>query len=423
MVRVVQSPRLSWSSLPPRARIAATLGLGQVAGRGGLAVGLLLLVRALSPADFGDLALLLALTAILVTVSDAGFGRLIVRDVARSQVDPASMARALLKVRLIGVAVVAVIALTLFLVVPNPFGIVTIALAVTYLASEAIAFGFESAAVGAERPWRFVLAQALFGVTLLGGLAALVATDRATLPSAVGMLVLASLLKVTGHLASWRSRAGRRAARPLPRRPARELYRVALPFLGLTLLATIYYRIGVIVLYWIRGAEETASYAAALRVVDIAALLAGLVFSAISPGLSRAHRDRPKDVWVIWKRAMKVCALAVIPIALVLFLVAHPLCGLLFGSAYQDSTGEDLQWLVPGIALMVPQAVGAAVVFMADEHRSVLGLTAMNVTFCVVASAWLSNGFGSAGAAGALSAAELLSFVTFAVLIRHRYAR
>lgn len=422
MVRAVQSARLSWSSLLPRVRLAATLGLGQVAGRGGLAVGLLLLVRALSPADFGDLALLLALTAILVTVADAGFGRLIVRDVARSQDDPASMARALLTVRLTGVAVVAVSALTLFLVVPSPFGTTTIALAVAYLALEATAFGFESAAVGAERPWRFVFAQTLFGVSLLGGLAALVATDRATLPSAVGVLVLASLLKVAGHLASWRSRAGP-AAGPVPRRAARELYRVALPFLGLTLLATIYYRIGVIVLYWIRGAEETASYAAALRIVDIAALVAGLAFSAISPGLSRAHRDRPKDVWVIWKRAMRVCALTVIPVAVALFLVAHPLCGLLFGSSYRDSAGEDLQWLVPGIALMVPQAVGAAVVFMADEHRLVLGLTAMNVTFCLVASAWLSNGFGSAGAAGALSAAELLSFVTFAVLIRHRYAR
>ena len=70
---------------------------------------------------------------------------------------------------------------------------------------------------------------------------------------------------------------------------------------------------------------------------------------------------------------------------------------------------------------MIPQACTAAVVFMADEQRAVVDLTAVNLLACFAASIVLADAYGSEGAALALTLAELLSFFSFAVLIRRRY--
>lgn len=404
----------------PRTRLAAVLALGQAAGRGGLAVALLILVRHLTQQEFGDLAFTLAMVGILMTVADAGFARLIVRDAARSEHASTTVVLELLRVRLAAVAVVVLSTIVALAVLPTPFSDEVAVLAVTYLIGEALAFGFENASVGAERPWRFVVAQSVASVALLGGIVVLASTGTASLSHALEVLAGASILKLCTHMVLWRARWPN-ARGTIPRNRIIALYREALPFLGLTLLATVYYRIGIVALHAVQGARETASYAAALRVVDAVAIVAGVTFSAISPALSRAHRDNPASIWLEWKRAITRCAGIVFPLAVVGAIAAPDMARVLFGDAYEQAAGEDLRLLMPGIALMVMQALSAAVVFMADDRKDLVRLTSVNVGVCVVASIGLAAEFGSSGAAIALSLAELLSFSSFAVLIRRRY--
>lgn len=399
-------------------RFAATLGVGQATGRGAVALALLLLIRVLSETEYGNLAFVLAVTAILITVADGGFARLLVRDMAREKGDPALLVGRLMRVRFAGVLATALVAAVAFPLVLDGFsGRVTL-LAVIYLLCEATSFGFENAAVGAERPWRFVLAQSAGGGALLAGVGALLAQGSASLEQALAVFAAAGVVKLAGHLATWRP-PGREDASS--RGSARALWREAAPFLLLALLATVYYRVGVIALHTVRGPEETASYAAAIRIVDVVAVLAGLAFAAISPSLSRAHRDDPRVIWATWVRYVRLSVLAVVPAAVMLALVAPWLCGVLFGADYGDSAGADLRWLAPGIALLIPQAASAAVVFMGDSHRNVLVLTSVNVAVSVVSSIGLSAAFGSVGTAAALSLAEALSFASFALLISRQY--
>lgn len=422
MVRPLPSALISrMARTGPQVRLAATLAIGQAAGRGALAIALLILVRHLTQEQFGDLALALAVVGILMTVADAGFGRLIVRNVARSDREPMAVVFELLRVRLAALVVVVVGAGAALAVLPTPLSGPVAGLAVAYLIGEALAFGFESASVGAERPWRFVVAQSGAALVLLTGTIVLAWTGLATLNYALAVLAGASAVKVCTHLVLWRSRSPTVRASISGSRVI-GLYREALPFLGLTLLATVYYRIGVITLHAVQGARETASYAAALRVVDAVAIVAAVTFSAMSPSLSRAHRDSPGSIWIVWRRATGKCAAVVCPLAVLGAIAAPTLARVLFGGEYEQTAGEDLRLLMPGIALMVLQAFSAAVVFMADDHRNVLRLTTFNVAICVLASIGLSSAFGSAGAAMALSIAELISFVSFAWLIRRRYS-
>lgn len=402
-----------------RLRLAGALAIGQFLGRGALALGLLLLVRTLSPSGFGDLALALALVAILAALADAGFARLLVRDTARAGTDAWPLVRELLRVRMLAVVAVAAASAIAVAAGATPFDSSFGALVVAYLVLESVAFGYENAAAGAERPWRFVVAQAIAAVALLAGLTALVAADAVTLTSAMAVLAGASALKVCGHLVAWRRCSGTAKPRPPERRMAHV--REALPFLGLTILAAVYYRVGVVVLYAVQGATETASYAAAFRLIDVIAVVAAIAFLGVSPALSRMHRDDPQRIWSAWCRALRLIAVFAVPLAIVVGLAAAPICGALFGSRYELTASADLRLLLPGAVLMVMQSVSAAVVFMSDDHRDVLKLTAINVSACVVASIALSSAYGSSGAAVALSLAEALSFASFAVLIRRRY--
>ncbi len=423
MVRAVPAALISrLRRAGPRTRLAAVLALGQAAGRGALAVALLILVRHVTQTEFGDLALVLAMVGILMTIADAGFGRLIVRDVARSEREPTAVVLELLRVRVVALAVVALGTAATLLILPTPFSDTVAGLAVAYLMGEALAFGFENASVGAERPWRFVAAQSVSAISLLAGIIVLVAAGSAHLNYILAVLAGASALKVCTHLFLWRSKLSP-ARVAVGRHRIVELYREALPFLGLSLLATVYYRIGVVALHAVQGARETASYAAALRLVDAVAIIAGVTFSAMSPALSRAHRDSPDSIWDGWRRAVTRCAVIVFPLAALGAIVAPAVARALFGEAYEQSAGQDLRLLMPGIALMVLQACSAAVVFMADDHKDLVRLTSFNVGACVLVSIGLSAAFGSAGAALALSVAELLSFLSFALLIWRRYRR
>lgn len=199
--------------------------------------------------------------------------------------------------------------------------------------------------------------------------------------------------------------------------------RDALPFLALMVLAAVYYRAGILILHISRGAEQTAPYAAAMRVFDGVVVLGGVVFAAVSPALSRMHRERPEDLWRIWRRMIAVFACAVVPPAVMLMLLGEPFARIVFGARYAVSAGDALTALAPGMAFAILQQISASVVFMSDDRRAVLRLTAFNVSALFVALVVLTNISGAHGAAIAMSAAELLSFATFSLLVWLRHGR
>jgi len=401
-------------------RMAGAIGVGQLVGRGALALALLLLVRHLTPEQFATLALALAILTILATFADAGFARLLLRDTARGGESASRIVHELLRVRLVAVGAAGVLAVPILLLGPGGFDPGFVPFAVSYLVMESIAFGYENAAVGAERPMRFVLAQCIAAIAMLSGLGLLILSDGVTLTTAMAVLAGASALKVCGHRLAWRGSRAPSSAEDPPHAP-RDLFRQALPFLGLAVLAAVYYRVGLIALYSLRGPSETASYAAASRVLDVTALFAGIAFLAVSPALSRMHRDNPQQVWPHWRRMVKITAFGAIPGIALVALAAEPICAVLFGETYRVDAAADLRLMLPGAALMMIQAISAAVVFMSDEHRDVLRLTAVNVVAAIALAFGLSAAMGSQGAALALTLAEAVTVTTFGVLIARRH--
>lgn len=253
----------------------------------------------------------MALAGIWVSLGDVGFARLIIRDVSRTG-DPGVLVRDMLLVR-----ASAAVAATGTFALATLAGIFTFearfALAITaYLLLETLAGGYEAAAVGSERPLRFVAAQAASAVALAIATLLVVRHEAPTPTGAMAGLASASLVRTVVGWLIWR--VGRSTRRIRWRElPALTWLRQALPFFGLALLAAVCYRVGVVVLHTLKGPVETAPYAAALRVFDAVAILGGIAFATMSPVISGGHVHDPEALWMIWRRMIARTALAAIP--------------------------------------------------------------------------------------------------------------
>lgn len=399
-------------------RTAATLLLGQGLGRGAQALYGVLMVRHLSERDYGDFAYVLALAGTLVVVADLGFSRLIIKDLARSD-NTEQLVLEMLRVRAFGVVGVGAVFLIVCLtgVLPQNAGLGLAAC--IFLLAEGFAYGYESGAIGSERSGRFAIVQGLGGLAVGAAAIVVLAQDNVTPSGAMAGLAIASVAKLAAHRMVWRARS--RASRPLSDLPVRGWFRDALPFLLLGLLGAVYYRAGIVILHLLKGAEETAAFAAAMRVFDGSAVLGGVGFAAASPLVSRLHRDRPRDVWRAWRRMIAAAAAVAVPSAVLLVVTAKPLAGWLFGPRYADSAGALLAILAPGMALVVLQGLSASIVLMSDDRRDVLVLTAVNVTALLVVLVVLTATEGATGTAIGITAAEALSFGSFAILVRRRH--
>jgi O-antigen/teichoic acid export membrane protein len=292
-----------------------------------------------------------------------------------------------------------------------------------YLFSEGLSYGYEAAAAGVEKPSRFASVQGIGGIAVVAAAFVVLSHDRVTPAGAAFGLASASAVKAVAHWALWRWRGALGPSRRLRELPVRQWLRDALPFLALMVLAAVYYRAGILILHLSRGAEETAPYAAAMRVFDGVVVLGGVVFAAVSPALSRMHRERPEDLWRVWRRMIAVFACAVVPAAAALMVVGEPFARVVFGERYAVTAGDALTALAPGMGLAILQQISASVVYMSDDRGAVLRLTAFNVSVLFVLLVVLTNTSGAHGAAVAMSAAELLSFTTFSLLVWMRHGR
>lgn len=403
----------------PRVRIAAILFLGQALGRGAQAIYAVLMVRELSERDFGDFAYVLAIAGIVVMVGDLGLSRLIIRDTARAQ-DRAKLARELLRVRTIGVAGASLALALLGVTGGLPQGVLLAIAMSAYAAAEGLAYGYESAAIGIERPALFAYVQAVAGVAVLVAAIVVLSHDAVTAAGAAAGLAAASALKLAAHRVVWHRHGA--AARSLSDLPVKRWLVDALPFLALAVLAAVFYRFGVVILHLIRGPSETAPFAAAMRVFDAVALLGGIGFAAVSPTISRIHEQSPAGVWVVWRKMIGRTACVAFPAAAALVVFSEPLANALFGARYRDSAGTALALLAPGMAFAVLQNLNAAVVFMSNERGRVVLLTFVNVVVLIGLVSVFTATDGSAGAAAATSCAELWAFATFSTLIYRRHA-
>jgi O-antigen/teichoic acid export membrane protein len=376
-------------------RNTAALLLSDVAGRALAAAYRIALAEYLGRTLFGEYSFALSVSLILGVLADLGLSNLVTREVARDRDHPfhaaaPALAGRLLLTLLFGGAAVLVVALT------GRSREVTLLVAILVL-NQVVTGPAEILAAahrGRERMGRVALVMFL---TRTG----LVVTGLVAILAGAGILTFAWIAVAWSVPAVVLLRPGLPGRLSL-RHPKRSL-RIALP-IGLgAVFWTVYFRMDVVLLAYLKGAAEAGLYAAPFLLVEAVLLLQGPLLAAAFPVFARD--DSAFDA--TW-RAVSRILLATGPILAALLIVeGDGILDFLLGAEYAGG-GRTLALLAATIPISFVAAPRLALLVARNRERTYATIMAAGAGANLVLDLFLIPRYGAEGAATATLATEVL---------------
>lgn len=402
-------------------RGGAARGLAFAAGRLLILLSAPLLLRHLGVVAFGSYAAVLSLIGIAAVVSEGGLTAVGVREYSvRDDKDRARLMRALLTLRLglslvgaiAGVALAVLVGYSTSLVVGAALGgagLVLMALQQAYtvpLAAE-LRFGVVAALDFTRQ------ALTAVGIVVLVAAGASV-TAFLALSIPVGIVVGAvTLFALRGHLV-----VGGRVDFSDLRDIARDAFAVA----GATILASLFYRLAVVMTAVLSSSEQTGYFAASQRVIEALLPFIALANAATFPVLSRAADGAYVRLKSALQRVFEVNVVLAGWIALVLLLGAEPIIAFLGGSEFERAVPVLRIQAIAIAATFLAAAWGTALIAVRAQ-RALFWATAVGVGVGVSLTAVLAPTEGAAGTAVAVTIGEVVrAAATGFALMRARAA-
>jgi len=375
--------------------------VGDIGGKLFGAVFMVLLARYLGATLFGELSFALAAAAILGVAADLGQTMLVAREVARRPEDPWAAAAPALKARALLTLALGTLALLATAFTGRPAR-VTELLAIL-LATQLVQGQAEILAAAHRGRERMTLPVAAslacrFGI-LLSGLVAIVLEAPVHVFAALTTIWTIPLPFVLGRALTGPERSERG-----PRPGVLRWLKAAAPIGVGVVLWTIYFRVDLVALGWLRGDRDVGLYAASFRLVEAGLLISGPLLAAVFPLLSRL--DPSDEVFRAGLRqSARALGLLGWPAAAFCAVEAPHIIAALYGAEYAASAGV-LRILGFAIPLAFLSAPVLTLLIGTDRERIyayIMGAGAvMNVTLDLL----IIPAHGPEGAAAATLATE-----------------
>ena len=336
-------------------------------------VAAVLFARALSPAEFGDLNVAIALSGVLLITVNFGLSDLGARDVALEPERANAIAGRVLALRLAGLVLVGVPALALMLGIwSGREGLALLA----YAMAAVMAVSADWIARGLGAMSRVAVATSVGGAVVAVGAAVLLVTG--------GPVTAAMAIFLAGELTTtcifW-AIAG--IGRPrLTLKGVRELARRAFPVALSSLVIYAYTaNVDTIIIAATRSAREAGLYSGAYRMVLALNAVGTLAAYALLPGLARRARGpRPAEGVheTILRAALPLAFLGVGMIA-VTVAAGGPILGFIFGEEF-EAVGPTFALLIVGLAWYIASfPAGYALLALGQNRAYMRGALAAGV--------------------------------------------
>ncbi len=369
--------------------------------------------RFLGPEKLGQLSVILSIAAILAVITDAGINLVTVREVSRRPEMAAGWFRRSLAIKaglgaafllllfpISRLAEAGLLGLPLMIaglavVVESPMHLVNgVFRAFQRMELEAITVSAWRFGVTALTILILATGGGVTGVTagLLGG-------------AALGAAVAFGLLRGHGILSASGGTPPRAAA----------MMKLALPYGLQAVLATIYFRIDIVMLSHFRGDQETGLYQAAYHLIEGILFIPYALSAALLPALSENFAARRLDE--IGRRlnsGLKAALVIGMPAAVGLWLTGRLIAPWIFGSDFAD-TALFLAWLAPAIPLMFLSLLLGTAVGAVDRQIFSALATGLCVLINVTLNLILIPKIGGRGAALSTVIAEIVLLAALAV--------
>ena len=375
----------------------------------GLALALVstpLLTRHLGVADFGRYVTVGSLVVIVTILADAGLTTVGVREYAvRDAAGRHRLMRNLVAVRLVAAAIGAI-------------GAVLFALAAGY--SGLLVAGTALGGLGLI----FTMAQYTYVIPLtaelrlglatmldllrqaltVAGVVALVVAGAGllaffVLPVPVAIVVLAvTLLVVRGH----------RGVRPgADRTEWRYLLAETLPAAAASVLASLFYRVAIVMMSVISTAVQTGYFSASFRVIEALVAVPSLVVGSAYPILSRAAETDQQRLSYGFQRLFEVCVILGAWTALALIVGAEPVIDFIGGDDFAPAV-PVLQIQGPALAATFLVALFGGTLWVVRAKRQLVIGNVVGVAVAIILTGVLVPIADAEGAAVAMVGAETL---------------
>jgi len=361
---------------------------------------------------FGEYSFAVAVAAILSVCADLGLGTLVTREVARRPDAPFDIAGPALGGRLILTILAGGAALALLLLLERPRPVLELT-AIFVLAQVALGPGEILAAAHRGRE-RMVRPAAVALITRFG----LVLSGFAAMAMGLGVHAFAWLAAAWAVPAVLLLRPGLPGHVTLRLREMGPTLRRAFPIGIGAVLWTIYFRLDLVLLGFLRGDSEVGLYAAPFSLVEGVLLLQGPLLAASFPVFSSREAD-DEGRRRTFRALTRVLYVIGLPVAAVLFVERDAVLRLLFGTQFAEA-GTTLALLALTIPVSFVAAPRLSLLIARNRERSYAGIMAGGVATNLVLDLLFIPGHGAAGAAAATLATEVLVTALTFVVLRER---
>jgi O-antigen/teichoic acid export membrane protein len=374
--------------------------LGTLALRVSAFATTLVLARGLGQDDFGIYAFVGVFIFFFSFLTDLGIERVLTRELSRQPEHAAALVgnALLLRLALCCVAVPAAVGLALAMgFAPEVRYCVLLAALGLPLSVDSIFRAFFQSRFQIDVIYRVSLPMSVFFLLLIGVCVSMQWPVRA--------VFYAALLNAVATL-------GLFLALTLPHirpdfRPQRDLIWLLLRDAGqmgaFSLMFMLAMRIDQFMLFQMRGAEEVAFYAAAVRITEALSIVPEALMLTVLPILASSQRTAPERFRETYRLSFKYLTALILPVALILTVAREQTMRLIFGAAYVDGSAA-LAILAWSMYFAYNGAVYLNLVFVQALHRLMLIVSALALACNVALNLALIPTHGAAGAAAATAA-------------------
>jgi len=188
----------------------------------------------------------------------------------------------------------------------------------------------------------------------------------------------------------------------------KEILITAWPFGLMGLMGAIMLNTDIIMLGWLRSAEEVGYYSAAQKPILLLYVLPTLLATSIFPLMARLAKTNPAAVKTLLNKYVGLVLKFAFPIAIIGLFFAAPIINLLFGSEYAPSV-STFRILMATVLIVYPSTLLGNAIFAFDRQKSFVTFVAVATFGNVLFNFLLIPPFGIEGAAASTVITQLIT--------------
>jgi O-antigen/teichoic acid export membrane protein len=348
---------------------------GEVTGRLIRAVLVVYAARTLGASDWGTFSYVLSLAALFTLFADAGLGAVLTRELIKYPAQQAQYFSTSFFIKLIFLLIsfLAVIFLTpIFTKIDLPQNLILLAaFLVTFDSLRVFSFSITRAL---EKMHLEAIANVITQIVIVGlGLWALITISTIeslalayVIGSGVGLLVAIFIIR------DWLKKISSNFDKSL----IKKIIYVAWPFALLGMLTGIILNTDIIMLGWLRGAEDIGFYSVAQKIILVLYAIPALIATSSFPAFTRLAGKDKKAFSDLIVKSLKAIFMLSLPLTIGGVIVGFDFIDLIFGSGYHASV-TTFQILLFSLLINFPLTIIGNALFAYNKQKEFIKYSAL----------------------------------------------